>query len=170
MEEELDTVEEDGKDWHEVIEKFYGPFSEQLEAAEKNIEKVEVKDEVSDVQCDQVRRHDGLQDGPLRPLSGLPNFPACRNTQPIVERVAAHCPKCGAGVIKRFSRKGRVFFGCERYPDCDYTSWELPVDDLCPLCGSHMVRKFDRKRDCPYNLCLNENCKHRVELETEEEA
>ena len=75
MEEELDTVEEDGKDWHEVIEKFYGPFSEQLEAAEKNIEKVEVKDEVSDVQLRQVRRHDGLQDGAVRQVPGLPELP-----------------------------------------------------------------------------------------------
>ena len=170
MEENLDRVEEEGVDWHGVIADFYGPFGKELEEAEKTIEKVEVQDEVSDVPCEKCGAMMVYKMGRFGRFLACPNFPACRNTQPIVERVAAHCPKCGAGVIKRFSRKGRVFFGCERYPDCDYTSWELPVDDLCPLCGSHMVRKFDRKRDCPYNLCLNENCKHRVELETEEEA
>lgn len=143
MEEELDTIEEDGKDWHEVIEKFYGPFSEQLEAAEKNIEKVEVKDEVSDVQCDKCGAMMVYKMGRFGKFLACPNFPACRNTMPIVRAIDAHCPKCGGAILVRNTKRGRVFYGCERYPECDFTSWDMPVDDRCPVCGSPMVLKRD---------------------------
>ncbi len=166
MEEELDTVEEDGKDWHEVIEKFYGPFSEQLEAAEKNIEKVEVKDEVSDVQCDKCGAMMVYKMGRFGKFLACPNFPACRNTKPIVRAIDAHCPKCGGAILVRNTKRGRVFYGCERYPECDCTSWDMPVDDRCPACGSPMVLKRDRKKDISWHVCTNESCKHRVEVET----
>ena len=166
MEEELDTIEEDGKDWHEVIEKFYGPFSEQLEAAEKNIEKVEVKDEVSDVQCDKCGAMMVYKMGRFGKFLACPNFPACRNTMPIVRAIDAHCPKCGGAILVRNTKRGRVFYGCERYPECDFTSWDMPVDDRCPVCGSPMVLKRDRKKDISWHVCTNESCKHRVEVET----
>ena len=166
MEEELDTVEEDGKDWHEVIEKFYGPFSEQLEAAEKNIEKVEVKDEVSDVRCDKCGAMMVYKMGRFGKFLACPNFPACRNTMPIVRAIDAHCPKCGGAILVRNTKRGRVFYGCERYPECDFTSWDMPVDDRCPVCGSPMVLKRDRKKDISWHVCTNESCKHRVEVET----
>ncbi len=166
MEEELDTVEEDGKDWHEVIKKFYGPFSEQLEAAEKNIEKVEVKDEVSDVQCDKCGAMMVYKMGRFGKFLACPNFPACRNTMPIVRAIDAHCPKCGGAILVRNTKRGRVFYGCERYPECDFTSWDMPVDDRCPVCGSPMVLKRDRKKDISWHVCTNESCKHRVEVET----
>ena len=165
MEEELDTVEEDGKDWHEVIEKFYGPFSEQLEAAEKNIKKVEVKDEVSDVQCDKCGAMMVYKMGRFGKFLACPNFPACRNTMPIVRAIDAHCPKCGGAILVRNTKRGRVFYGCERYPECDFTSWDMPVDDRCPVCGSPMVLKRDRKKDISWHVCTNESCKHRVEVE-----
>ena len=165
MEEELDTVEEDGKDWHEVIEKFYGPFSEQLEAAEKNIEKVEVKDEVSDVRCDKCGAMMVYKMGRFGKFLACPNFPACRNTMPIVRAIDAHCPKCGGAILVRNTKRGRVFYGCERYPECDFTSWDMPVDDRCPVCGSPMVLKRDRKKDISWHVCTNESCKHRVEVE-----
>ncbi len=165
MEEELDTVEEDGKDWHKVIEKFYGPFSEQLEKAEKNIEKVEVKDEVSDIQCDKCGAMMVYKMGRYGRFLACPNFPACRNTMPIVRTINAHCPKCGGAILVRNTKRGRVFYGCERYPDCDFTSWDMPVDDRCPLCGSPMVLKRDRRKDAAWHVCTNENCKHRVEVE-----
>ena len=166
MEEELDTVEEDGKDWHEVIEKFYGPFSEQLEAAEKNIEKVEFKDEVSDVRCDKCGAMMVYKMGRFGKFLACPNFPACRNTMPIVRAIDAHCPKCGGAILVRNTKRGRVFYGCERYPECDFTSWDMPVDDRCPVCGSPMVLKRDRKKDISWHVCTNESCKHRVEVET----
>ncbi len=169
MEEKLDQVEEEGTDWHGVIREFYAPFSRELEQAEKTIEKVEVRDEVSDIPCEKCGALMVYKTGRFGRFLACPNFPACRHTQPIVEKVNAHCPKCGAAVIRRSTRKGRVFFGCERYPECDYTSWDLPVDDLCEKCGGHMVRKYDRKHDQAYNLCINEECKHRQNVETEEE-
>ena len=116
MEEELDTVEEDGKDWHEVIEKFYGPFSEQLEAAEKNIEKVEVKDEVSDVQCDKCGAMMVYKMGRFGKFLACPNFPACRNTMPIVRAIDAHCPKCGGAILVRNTKRGRVFLRLRAVP------------------------------------------------------
>ncbi len=168
LEEKLDRVEEEGMDWHQVIGDFYGPFSQELQSAEQAIEKVEVQDEVSDVVCDKCGALMVYKMGRFGRFLACPNFPACRNTQPIVEKIAAHCPKCGGAIIRRTTRRGRVFFGCEKYPECDYTSWDMPVDDKCPVCGSPMVRKFDRKKDVAYNLCTNENCKHRQDVETEE--
>ncbi len=165
MEEELDTVEEAGKDWHEVIEKFYDPFSLQLAEAEKNIEKVEVKDEVSDVKCDKCGAMMVYKMGRFGRFLACPNFPECRNTMPIVRAIDAHCPKCGGAILVRNTKRGRVFYGCERYPECDYTSWDMPVDDRCPDCGSPMVVKRDRKKDVTWHLCTNEKCKRRVEVE-----
>ena len=165
MEEELDTIEEEGKDWHEVIGRFYEPFSEQLEKAERNIEKVEVKDEVSDVQCDKCGAMMVYKMGRFGRFLACPNFPACRNTMPIVQTIDAHCPKCGGAILVRNTKRGRVFYGCEKYPECDYTSWDMPVDDRCELCGSPMVRKVDRKKDITWHVCTNESCKHRVQVE-----
>ena len=166
MEADLDTVEEEGKDWHEVIGKFYQPFSVQLAEAEKNIEKVEVKDEVSDVVCDKCGAMMVYKMGRYGRFLACPNFPECRNTLPIVQTIDAHCPKCGGAILVRNTKRGRVFYGCEKYPECDYTSWDMPVDDRCELCGSPMVRKMDRKKDITWHVCTNDACKHRVEVET----
>ena len=165
MEEDLDTIEEEGKDWHKVVKKFYDPFAVQLAQAEKNIEKVEVKDEVSDVKCDKCGAMMVYKMGRFGRFLACPNFPECRNTMPIVRTIDAHCPKCGGAILVRNTKRGRVFYGCEHYPECDFTSWDMPVDDRCPVCGSPMVLKRDRKKDVTWHLCTNETCKHRVEVE-----
>jgi len=164
MEEDLDTIEDTGRDWHEVIGKFYEPFSVQLAEAEKNIEKVEVKDEVSDVVCDKCGAMMVYKMGRFGRFLACPNFPDCRNTLAIVQTIDAHCPKCGGAIIVRNTKRGRVFYGCEKYPECDFTSWDMPVDDVCENCGSPMVRKVDRKKDIVWHVCTNESCKHRVEV------
>ncbi len=165
MEEDLDTIEEEGKDWHKVVKKFYDPFAVQLAQAERNIEKVEVKDEVSDVKCDKCGAMMVYKMGRFGRFLACPNFPECRNTMPIVRTIDAHCPKCGGAILVRNTKRGRVFYGCEHYPECDFTSWDMPVDDRCPVCGSPMVLKRDRKKDVTWHLCTNETCKHRVEVE-----
>lgn len=165
MEEELDEVEDQGKDWHEVIKRFYGPFAVQLERAEATIEKVEVKDEVSDIPCEKCGAMMVYKMGRYGRFLACPNFPECRNTMPIVQTIGAHCPKCGGKILVRHTKRGRVFYGCEKYPQCDYTSWDMPVDDRCKECGSPMVIKRDRKKDITWHVCTNEACKQRVEVE-----
>ena len=89
-----------------------------------------------------------------------PNFPACRNTKAIQVEIPAPCPKCGGKLLEKTSRKGRKFYGCERYPECDFVSWEMPVEQKCPKCGGYMVFKRGKKEN--YYLCANEACREKV--------
>ena len=165
MEEKLDEVEEGKLDWHEVISEFYGPFKESLDKAEATIEKVEVVDEVSDIPCDKCGAMMVYKTGRFGRFLACPNFPACHNTMPILKYIDATCPECGGRMIERMSKKGRKFYGCEHYPECEFVSWEQPVDDKCPVCGGRMVLKRGRKGDV-WHVCVNEQCRHRVEVES----
>lgn len=171
LEDKLDDVEEKGTDWHKVIRDFYEPFHVELEKAEQQIEKIEVKDEVSDIPCEKCGAMMVYKMGRFGRFLACPNFPECRNTQTILQTIDAHCPECGGQIIKRSSRKGRVFYGCVNYPDCSFTSWDIPVDTPCPECGGRMIRRYDRKRDVSYVLCQNESCRHHEDLpDTQEDA
>ena len=163
MEEELDEVEEGKRDWHAVIGEFYGPFSETLENAEKNMEKVQIVDQVSDVVCDKCGAMMVYKMGRYGKFLACPNFPECRNTKALLKEIDAPCPKCGGKLLERMSHKGRKFYGCEHYPDCDFVSWDMPVREKCPLCGSMMVMKRGRKGAAAH-VCTNETCRHRVEM------
>ena len=163
MEEELDEVEEGKRDWHAVIGEFYGPFSETLENAEKNMEKVQIVDQVSDVVCDKCGAMMVYKMGRYGKFLACPNFPECRNTKALLKEIDAPCPKCGGKLLERMSHKGRKFYGCEHYPDCDFVSWDMPVREKCPLCGSMMVMKRGRKGAAAH-VCTNETCRHRVEI------
>ena len=165
MEEKLDEVEEGKLDWHEVISEFYGPFKESLDKAEATIEKVEVVDEVSDIPCDKCGAMMVYKTGRFGRFLACPNFPACHNTMPILKYIDATCPECGGRMIERMSRKGRKFYGCEHYPECEFVSWEQPVNDKCPVCGGRMVLKRGRKGEV-WHVCVNEQCRHRVEVES----
>ncbi len=168
MEEELDRVEEDSLPWKEVVRSFYGPFSKTLEVAEASIEKVEIKDEVSDIPCDKCGAMMVYKMGRFGKFLACPNFPECRNTKPIVTYVEPPCPKCGARLLEKSSRKGSRFYGCERYPECDFVSWDLPVSERCPVCGGFMVFKQNKKGE-RWHLCANETCRHRIQLPDEEQ-
>ena len=93
-----------------------------------------------------------------------PNFPSCRHTMALPKNINVPCPQCGAELLERVSRKGRKFYGCERYPECDFVSWDLPVKEKCPVCGGRMVFKRGAK-DTAYHVCVNESCRHRVQIE-----
>ena len=123
METKLDTVEENGADWKNVLRDFYPPFEKMLENAEQQVEKVEIRDEVSDVPCDKCGAMMVYKMGRFGKFLACPNFPECRNTMPIVHYIAAPCPKCGSRLMEKMSRKNRRFYGCEAYPDCDFISW-----------------------------------------------
>ena len=171
LEEELDEVEEGGMDWHKVLEKFYPPFEQMLENAEEAIEKVEIKDEPSDVICDKCGAQMVYRVGRYGKFLACPNFPDCRNTKPILTYIDAKCPLCGGRLLEKNSRKNRKFYGCENYPECNFVSWEMPVNEKCEKCGSYMTLKRSRKGEI-WHLCSNEKCRHRVEVkapETEDE-
>ncbi len=168
LEDKLDKVEEGETDWKQILREFYPPFEKTLEIAEQQIEKVEVKDEPSDVPCDKCGAMMVYKMGRFGKFLACPNFPECRNTKPIVNYIEAPCPKCGARLMEKTSRKNRKFYGCEQYPACDFVSWEKPVTEKCPVCGSYMVEKRGRKGEVWY-LCANETCHHRIEVQSSEE-
>ena len=169
LEDKLDTVEESGNDWKEIIREFYPPFKAALEVAEQQIEKVEIKDELSEEPCDKCGAMMVYKMGRYGKFLACPNFPDCRNTKPILNYIEAPCPSCGARLMEKTSRKNRKFFGCERYPECEFVSWEKPVVDKCPQCGSFMVEKRGRKGEL-WHLCANETCHCRMEVQQEEAA
>ena len=164
MEEELDEVEAGKAEWHGVIADFYGPFEKTLEEADKNIEKVAIEDQVSDVPCEKCGAMMVYKMSRYGKFLACPNFPECRFTMALPKNIGVPCPKCGAELLERISRKGRKFYGCEKYPECDFVSWERPVADKCPACGGRMVFKAGPKGTC-FHVCVNENCRHRVQVE-----
>ena len=164
MEEELDEVEAGKVEWHGVIADFYGPFEKTLEEADKNIEKVAIEDQVSDVPCEKCGAMMVYKMSRYGKFLACPNFPECRFTMALPKNIGVPCPKCGGELLERISRKGRKFYGCEKYPECDFVSWDRPVADTCPVCGERMVLKSGPK-DTLFHVCVNENCRHRVQVE-----
>ena len=168
MEEELDQVEEGKENWKAVLRTFYPNFARTLSLAEQEIDKVQVQDEVSDVICDQCGARMVYKLGRYGRFLACPNFPACRNTKPILVYLDAPCPTCGKRLMEKVSKKGRKFYGCEGYPDCDFISWDKPVAEKCPRCGSYMVEKHNRKGET-LHLCANESCRYQVKIQSEDE-
>ena len=164
METKLDQVESGEAEWHKVITDFYGPFEETLLKAEATIEKVKVEDEVSDVPCEKCGAMMVYKMGRFGRFLACPRFPECRHTQAILKAIDVPCPDCGGKLIERISRKGRKFFGCEKYPDCQFVSWDMPVKELCPNCGGRMVQKRSHKGEIMH-VCVNEQCQTRVSVE-----
>jgi len=163
MEDKLDAIEGGSVAWKQVLRDFYPPFKKMLEEAETTIEKVELRDEPSDVICDKCGANMVYRVGRYGKFLACPNFPDCRNTMPVLNYIEAKCPKCGGRLLEKTSRKNRKFYGCEHYPECDFVSWDLPVDERCPKCGSYMTLKRNSKGE-QWHLCANETCRHRVEV------
>ena len=122
----LDMVEEGKVSWKTVVSNFYPDLAAAVEKAEADLEKVKIQDEVSDVVCEQCGRNMVVKYGPHGKFLACPGFPECRNTKPYLEKIGVKCPKCGKEVVLRRSSKGRKFYSCEGYPDCDYVSWTRP--------------------------------------------
>lgn len=152
MESLLDGVEEGSVEWKSIIRNFYPDLEELVKKAEKDLEKVKIEDEVTDVICENCGRHMVIKYGPHGKFLACPGFPECRNTKPYLEKIGVHCPKCGKDIVIRKTRKGRKFYGCEDYPNCDFTSWQRPVEKKCPKCGSYMVIR-GKKITCSDSSC-----------------
>ena len=144
MEERLDEVEGGDRSWIKLIDEFYKPFSKELAEAEEKIGQVEIKDEVSDVVCDKCGAMMVYKQGKFGKFLACPEFPKCRNTKTIVKEVGVPCPKCGGEVIEKKSRRGKVFFGCTKFPECDFTSWNKPTTQKCEKCGNILFERTGR--------------------------
>lgn len=159
MEEKLDKIEEGEKDWVQVIKEFYEPFDITLRSAEEKIGKIEIQDEVSDVICELCGRNMVYKQGRFGKFLACPGFPNCRNTKAIVESTGIGCPKCSGELIARKTKRGRKFYGCSKYPECNFVSWDEPIAEKCPRCGSLIVKKHSRK-GLEYK-CINETCDYK---------
>ncbi|MBC9783402.1 type I DNA topoisomerase [Heliobacterium chlorum] len=157
MESKLDSIEEEEYEWKKVLRDFYEPFRETLEEAEEEIGEIEIADEVSDQLCEVCGTNLVVKQGRFGKFLACPRFPECRFTKPLLEEIGVPCPKCGGAVVLRRTKKGRKFFGCSNYPECDYVSWERPTDVPCPQCGKLLVQKESKKMGTR-RVCTTEGC------------
>lgn len=142
MENSLDLIEEGKENWVQVIDSFYQSFAKELATAEEKIEKIQIKDEPAGFNCDECGHPMVIKLGKYGKFYACSNFPECRNTKPIVKEIGVTCPKCHQGqIIERKSKKNRVFYGCNHYPDCDFVSWDKPIGRDCPKCNHYLVEK-----------------------------
>lgn len=152
MESLLDGVADGDVKWKEIIKNFYPDLKESVDSAEKELENVKIEDEVTDVICDKCGRNMVIKYGPHGKFLGCPGFPECHNTKLYLEKIGVKCPKCGKDIILKKTKKGRMFYGCEGYPECDFMTWQRPSDKKCPKCGGYMLIKGNKL------VCGDENC------------
>lgn len=152
MEGLLDCVETGTVQWKTVIRNFYPDLKKDVDAAEKELEKVDIQDEVTDVVCDLCGRNMVIKYGPHGRFLACPGFPECRNTKPYYEKIGVACPKCGKDIVLKKTQKGRKYYGCIDNPDCDFMSWQKPSSRKCPVCGNYMVEKGN-KLVCSEKTC-----------------
>ncbi|KOY13449.1 type I DNA topoisomerase [Paenibacillus xylanivorans] len=146
MEGDLDHVEEGSEDWVKVLAEFYESFEKRLEFAEEEMKEIEIEDEVSDEICEKCGKPLVYKLGRFGKFLACSGFPDCRNTKPIIKDIGVTCPKCREGhVVERRSKKGRIFYGCDKYPECDFVSWDKPSAKPCPSCGSLMIEKRNKQ-------------------------
>jgi len=146
METDLDSIEEGKIEWIKIIDEFYDGFSKRLEKAEKEMEKIEIKDEPAGIDCENCGHEMVYKMGRYGKFLACSNFPECRNTKPILKEIGVKCPKCKEGnVVERKSKKRRTFYGCDRFPECDFVSWDKPISRPCPKCESLLVEKKLKK-------------------------
>ena len=160
MEGKLDQVEEGQVGWQQVIQDFYGPFAATLAAAEQKIGNVRIEEQLADEECEQCGRRMVIKMGRFGKFLACPGFPECRNTKPLLEEIGVQCPECGKPLVVRRSKKGRKFYGCSGYPECEFVSWEMPASESCPRCHQLMVVKSARQQK--RHVCTNPQCRYSV--------
>ena len=158
MEKKLDDVESGDVQWKDVIRQFYVPFHENLEQVEKDMEGVYLKvpDEVTEEKCDLCGRNMVIKSGRFGRFLACPGYPECKFTKPLVVEMPGRCPKCGGRILKKTSRNGYTYYGCDKFPTCDFMTWDVPVKDDCPVCGQTMFKKAGRGFNKPF--CANPAC------------
>ena len=159
MEARLDKVEDGSVKWKSIIEEFYPDLDKAVQAAEVELEKVEIKDEETDVICEECGRNMVIKYGPHGRFLACPGFPDCRNTKPYLEKIGVECPKCNKEVVLKRTQKGRKYYGCEDNPECEFMSWQKPSKDKCPKCKGYMLEKGSKL------VCADEHCGYVTQLE-----
>lgn len=152
MEGLLDRVEDGSVAWKTVVRNFYPDLHEAVEKAQKELEEVKIEDEVTDVICEECGRNMVVKYGPHGKFLACPGFPECRNTKPYLEKTGIPCPKCGGEIVIRKNKKGRRYYGCLSYPECEFMSWQKPSTEHCPECGGPMVEKGNKL------ACMDKQC------------
>jgi len=160
MENQLDDVEAGKRQWQDVLAAFYADFHQEMLAAEAALEgtRIKVPDEVSEEICEECGRNMVVKIGRFGKFLACPGFPECKNTKPIVEKMPGRCPKCGSTILKRKSKRGFAYYGCERGAQCGFMTWDVPTAEDCPKCGQTMFKKSGRGRMKPF--CVNESCEN----------
>ncbi len=147
LEKDLDSVEEGKREWVDIIDQFYKPFKKEVDKAVEEVEEVEIEDEPAGFDCEKCGSPMVIKMGRYGKFHACSNFPDCRNTKPIVKKIGVTCPTCKKGeVVERKSKKSRIFYGCERYPDCEFTSWDKPIGRDCPKCEHYLVEKATKSQ------------------------
>lgn len=158
MEKELDDVETGEKEYVSILKDFYPDFEKSLKVAHESIEKVEIKDKVSDVLCDKCGRNMVYKVSRFGKFLACPGYPECKNTMPIRVGTGVNCPKCGGEILEKQSKKGRAYYGCEKWPKCDFMTWDKPIkNDKCPDCGGILLKRNGRGAKI---YCANEKCNY----------
>lgn len=152
MESLLDKVEEGVVAWKTIVRNFYPDLDEAVKAAEKELDKIEIQDEVTDTICELCGRNMVVKYGPHGKFLACPGFPECKNTKPHFEKTGVPCPKCGKEVVIKKTKKGRKYFGCEDNPECDFMSWQKPLEKKCEKCGAYLLEKGNKA------VCSDEKC------------
>ncbi|MDR3363415.1 MAG: type I DNA topoisomerase [Clostridiales Family XIII bacterium] len=156
MEDRLDDIETEGKDWRGIVAGFYGVLKDELEVADAEIEKIKIEDEPTDEICELCGRPMVIKQGRFGRFIACSGYPECKNTKPIIVKVEdVACPQCGKDILVRKSRKGKIFYGCSGYPECRQVFWYKPVNKACPKCGSLMT---ERKTKATQYACSNPDC------------
>ena len=160
MEDSLDQVEAGQRNWKNLLEDFYKVFHQEMLDAEKALEgtRLKVPDEVTDEVCEICGRNLVVKIGRFGKFLACPGFPECKTTRPIVEKMPGRCPKCGSTILKRKSKRGYAYYGCERGGECGFMTWDVPTAEDCPKCGQTMFKKSGRGRMKPF--CVNESCEN----------
>lgn len=163
MESQLDQIEEGNAEWKKVVEEFYSPLAEAIRIAIEKIEKVNMDEETDEI-CELCGSNMVIKYGRFGKFMACKNYPECKNTKPIVNKIGVKCPKCKEGdIIMRKSKKKKVFYGCSNYPECDFVAWNKPVEEPCEVCGSYMYEKYSKSGT--KIVCSNKECKHEKVIE-----
>lgn len=160
MEEKLDEIEIGKREWVELLKEFYPSFSQTLKLAEKEVEHVEIRDEVSDVQCEKCGRMMVIKHGRYGKFLACPGFPECRNAKPLLEDAGVQCPNCKGKVVIKKTKKGKKYYGCENNPTCNFMTWDVPSKEVCPKCSSFLLKKKSGKNKL---VCSNSSCGYEKE-------
>jgi len=168
MENNLDFIEEGQEKWQNIVNDFFTPLKADIEIAEKEIAKITIEDEVTDVLCDKCGKFMVIKHGRFGDFMACPGYPECKNTKAITKELELPCPKCGGTILERRSKKGTKFFGCSNYPQCDFVSWFEPTEIKCPECNTYMVKRYSKTKN-DYMECSNKECKHK-EYKVEENS